>query len=156
MNRFYDQEDRDLFLIKKLNIDPVISASGNGSESIRLKLKRVSEDDYIGLNIDYMIWFYTYYMKAENNRNVIVSDDDSKVIEEHDGLEYQLYPIYRTSFNYDDFASDNESGNEIENSNLNESKQTDYGVQSIIDKYIDQNYSDFTESEHSDSTDSEN
>lgn len=60
-----------------------------------LKLMRVPEEMYI--DHPHIMWFYTYYKKADSTRNVIVSDSDQQVIEENDGLEYKLYPILESA-----------------------------------------------------------
>lgn len=112
MKRFYDQENRNLLI-----------------NNIKLKLLRVPEEEYINLNVDQMIWFYTYYMMADNDRNVILSENDSKVIEENDGLEYQLYPIYRTTLEYNDL---------LKTSTMNNYTET-------INKLLNQTYSDFSD-----------
>jgi hypothetical protein len=82
--RSYDHPDQDLTF-------------DSSDQTTTLNLRRVPEDEYISLNAAYLIWFYTYYVKADDNRNIVMSEEDSKVVEEHDGLEYQLYPIYHTT-----------------------------------------------------------
>jgi len=71
------------------------------------------------------MWFYTYYMRADDNRNVIVSDDDSKVIEDHDGIEFQLYPIYSTAIEYSQLMDLNDP-------------------LAIVNRYLEQDYEDFS------------
>jgi hypothetical protein len=120
MIRTYDQQDQNLCILG-IDEDP----------DVTLRLKRVGEEDYMGLDADYMLWFYTYYMRADNDRNIMVQDKDS-VIEKDDGVEYHLYPIYRTSFRYSDFNNSDPGVN----------------VNDVIDQFIGQKFSDFTESDN--------
>jgi hypothetical protein len=110
---------------------------------IPLSLSRVPEDEYIGLDAHYLIWFYTYYMRADDNRNVIVSEEDSKVVTEEDGLEYQLYPIYRTSVKCSDIMQI--STDEYTSENLKKVQDALKTMDTAIDKYVNITYSDFSD-----------
>ena len=129
MERSYDWEDQ-VFEVNGAN----------------LNLSRIPEERYIVKNIDYVIWLYTYYMVADADRNIIISEEDSKVIDESDGVEFQMYPIYDIRITNADYDR------------LNVGKSLDAHsseVDSLIDRYIGQSYSDFTDSDVS-SSDSSN
>lgn len=113
---------------------------------VNLNLSRIPEESYIVKNIDYVIWLYTYYMVADADRNIIISEEDSKVIDENDGVEFQMYPIY-------DIRITNAS---YERLNAQKSLDTHSSeVDSLIDRYIGQSYSDFTDSDISSSDSSD-
>lgn len=135
---YSDAERSTLTMDRKYDWDDCTVNTGSNS----IDLVRVPEEQYITVNT-YAVWFYTYYMQADANRNVIVSEEDSKVIDENDGIEYNLYPIYRTTITgalYKSLTSRNADAQ---------------GIQSIIDKYIERTYSDFTDSDYDSSTDSD-
>jgi hypothetical protein len=114
LNRRYDQNDQDLTF-------------DSSNETVSLQLRRVSEDEYLSLNAMYLIWFYTYYVRADDNRKIMVSEEDSKIVDENDGLQYQLYPIYQISVPY----------NMI-------SKLGQNSVSDLVSRYIDREYDDFS------------
>lgn len=118
--RRYDQEDMTLTF--------------DGSDfTLNVNLRRVPEDEYLTLNSTFMIWFYTYYVLADNDRPIVVSEEDSKVIDEHDGLEYQLYPIYHATISFSDLSKLTTSKGVTENE-----------LENLIDRYIDYDLNDFS------------
>lgn len=71
-----------------------------------LKFMRVPELDILKYETYMMLWFYSYYMEVDSNRNIIVPDKDKDVIDKDDGIEYNMYQMYSVKLSeseYDNF-----------------------------------------------------
>lgn len=136
MNKKYEWPDATLSVLNQLHLN---CDTSKGENMINLELRRVEEDEYLKLGTLHMLWFYSYYLKADE-RNVIVPTEQEDALEDGDGIEFQLYPVYQIDINYSDYA-------DSDTVNRNVQQEMD----ATINKYINMNYSDFSDSDTYDS-----
>jgi hypothetical protein len=67
-----------------------------------LKFMRIPESDILKYETYMMLWFYSYYMEVDSNRNIIVPDKDKNVIDKDDGIEYNMYQMYSVKISESD------------------------------------------------------
>ena len=135
------------------NIESSVSRHNNKIRMVRsydygdftlggLDFVRLPEADYLKYDTRYMIWFYSYYMEADANRNIVVAEQDIKYIDKDDGIEFNLFPVYVTNmegFDKADTANTTATAEQIEQ---------------IMERYRSWAYDDFsTDSDCTDASD---
>lgn len=104
-----------------------------------LKFTRLPENDYLKYDTRYMIWFYSYYMEADANRNVLIAEQDTKYIDKDDGIEFDLFPVYVTNM---------EGFNKADTNTAATAEQ----IEQLMEQYRSWSYDDFsTDSDYTDS-----